>query len=549
VRLARLTTTGAFDTSFGTNGIARLTTARIGAVMASALHADGKIAVAGYLYTGSSQVFVARFNADGTVDSAFGASGIVTLRPTNNFEPRSLLVNSAGKLLLAGFDSTAASPRNTDIVVRLNTDGSLDSTFGTGGMVSFNGNAQYAVLQPDDRILFVGFDIRRLNADGTADASFAPRCNPRPPSGTGTLCSSFGTPFAAIQPDGRIVLAGSAQVPGTGDASQFAVFRLNSDGSDDTGFGNGGAAFARFSGVDQPYGVALQGDGRIVVAGEAYGVIGSVAIARFLGGAGPTAGANYQGLWWGSPAGSESGWGINFAHQGDVIFATWFTYDTTGKAWWLAMTAARSDDGSFSGALYETHGPAFTATPFNPAAVMPAQVGSARIRFTDDSNATFTYTVNEVTREKQITRQVFGTLPTCEWGTQPNLALATQYQDLWWNAPAGSESGWGVNLTQQGNIIFGTWFTYGTDGAPMWLSVTANATGARSFSGPLYRTRGPAYNAQPFNPASVVATAVGTASFSFTDGNAGTFAYSVDGISQSKSITRQVFRPPGTVCH
>ena len=48
---------------------------------------------------------------------------------------------------------------------------------------------------------------------------------------------------------------------------------------------------------------------------------------------------NVQGLWWADPAGSESGWGINFAHQGDVIFATWFTYDATGKAWWLSMTA------------------------------------------------------------------------------------------------------------------------------------------------------------------------------------------------------------------
>src|SRR6185295_5536813 len=105
----------------------------------------------------------------------------------------------------------------------LDANGSLDGTFGTGGVVSFNGNAQYAVLQPDDRIVMVGFDIRRLNADGTPDASFAVRCNPRPPSGAGTLCSSYGTPFAAIQPDGRIVLAGAAQVPGTGDASHFAV--------------------------------------------------------------------------------------------------------------------------------------------------------------------------------------------------------------------------------------------------------------------------------------------------------------------------------------
>jgi hypothetical protein len=171
---------------------------------------------------------------------------------------------------------------------------------------------------------------------------------------------------------------------------------------------------------------------------------------------------------------------------------------------------------------------------------------SRPLHFTDDSNATFRYTVNEITQTKAITRQVFGAMPTCEFGAQPNLALATHY---WWNAPGGSESGWGVNLTQQGSVIFATWFTYGTDGAPMWLSITANANGARSFSGPMYRTWGPAFNAQPFDPGRVVATAVGSASFTFSNGNAGTFAYSVDGVAQTKQITRQVFRPPGTVCH
>ena len=48
---------------------------------------------------------------------------------------------------------------------------------------------------------------------------------------------------------------------------------------------------------------------------------------------------NYGGLWWNAPGGSEAGWGINFAQQGDMIFASWFTYDLTGKAWWLVMSA------------------------------------------------------------------------------------------------------------------------------------------------------------------------------------------------------------------
>jgi hypothetical protein len=62
---------------------------------------------------------------------------------------------------------------------------------------------------------------------------------------------------------------------------------------------------------------------------------------------------NYEGLWWAAPAGFESGWGINLAHQGDVIFATWFTYDVNGKPWWLTMTANRPQKGSTAGRFIE----------------------------------------------------------------------------------------------------------------------------------------------------------------------------------------------------
>ena len=65
---------------------------------------------------------------------------------------------------------------------------------------------------------------------------------------------------------------------------------------------------------------------------------------------------NYHGLWWNSPAGSESGWGINFAHQGNLLFATWFTYDASGKGLWLSMTASKLDN-TYIGTLYQTGGP------------------------------------------------------------------------------------------------------------------------------------------------------------------------------------------------
>ena len=87
---------------------------------------------------------------------------------------------------------------------------------------------------------------------------------------------------------------------------------------------------------------------------------------------------NYQGLFWNAPAGSESGWGMNVAHQGDVIFVTWFTYDATGKALWLSMTANKTAEGVYTGTLYQTRGPAFSAVPFSPAAVTATPVGTGR---------------------------------------------------------------------------------------------------------------------------------------------------------------------------
>jgi hypothetical protein len=278
------------------------------------------------------------------------------------------------------------------------------------------------------------------------------------------------------------------------------------------------------------------------------GIVDAGAAVRAAAQFAASAPVNYEGLWWKSPADSESGWGINLAHQGDVIFATWFTYDATGKAWWLSMTANASAPNVFSGTLYRTQGPAFSAVPFNPAAVTATPVGTGTLTFNDANDGTFAYTVNGVSQTKAITRQVFGALPACTFGAQTDLSLATNYQDLWWATPAGSESGWGVNLTQQGDTIFATWFTYDTDGSPLWLSATASRTGSSTFSGTLYRTSGPAFSAVPFDPSRVTRTPVGTLALAFTNGDAATFAYTVNGVSQAKAIARQVFRAPGTIC-
>jgi hypothetical protein len=257
---------------------------------------------------------------------------------------------------------------------------------------------------------------------------------------------------------------------------------------------------------------------------------------------------HYTGLWWHAPPASESGWGINFAHQGDVIFVTWFTYNAKGEAWWLSMTAAKTGEGIYGGTLIETTGPAFAAVPFDPNRVARTAVGAGTLTFHDDGNhAQFTYTIGGARQTKALTRQMYGPLPTCRYEAKPDLAATTNYQGLWWVAN-GAESGWGINLAHENDILFATWFTYDGYGAPLWLSATATRTGPGVYSGDVIRTAGPAYNVA-FDNRKVVRTVVGTATFTFADGNTAVFATSVSGVGQVKTITRQLFTPPaGTLC-
>ena len=286
---------------------------------------------------------------------------------------------------------------------------------------------------------------------------------------------------------------------------------------------------------------------RVYVAGSGVTVIDGG--APLAGPAPSVPSVNAQGLWWASPPGSESGWGINLTHQGDILFGTWFTYDTDGSGLWLVMSnGTRTAANTYSGTLYRTTGPAFSSAAFDPAKVTRTPVGTATFTFTDADNGVLNATVNGASITKPITREVFSApMPVCEAnGAQGALPV---YQDLWWKAPAGSESGWGVNIAHQGNILFVTWFTYAQDGRGMWLvGSSVEKTGNGTYSGTLYRVIGPAYSASPWDPAKVIRTPAGQVSFAFGDANNGTMTYTVDGITQSKTITRQVYATPPTVC-
>lgn len=250
--------------------------------------------------------------------------------------------------------------------------------------------------------------------------------------------------------------------------------------------------------------------------------------------------ANYTDLWWNN---AESGWGINLNHQSDTIFATLYTYASDGRDMWLvASNLARQPNGSYAGALYRAVGPVFNASPWTPNTL--TQVGTMTLAFAGSNQGTLTYSVNGVTVAKAIQRNFFSSpQPVCTF-TSASRDSATNYQDLWLN-PA--EPGWGINLAQQGSVMFATLFTYAADNRDLWLvasKLERQQNGA--FTGPLYRVTGPAFNTVPWN--STIPTAVGTMTLAFTSGTAGTLTYTFSGTTVTKSIQRFVFAAQPSLC-
>ena len=137
--------------------------------------------------------------------------------------------------------------------------------------------------------------------------------------------------------------------------------------------------------------------------------------------------------------------------------------------------------------------------------------------------------VNGTVTVKPITRQMLTTVTTLP---------AVDYTDLWWNA---NESGWGISLTQQFNIIFAAWFTYDSAGLPTWY-VASNCTITNdACSGALYRVNGGSPLTVPWGGAGRVVTPVGNIDITFSSAGSATMRYTLDGVAGTKVLTRQPF--------
>jgi uncharacterized delta-60 repeat protein len=268
VAVARLKTDGSLDKTFSEDGKKVFTWGSLSRATGVLPLPNGKIVVTGFSGPETGNVKAARLTAAGALDTTFGSGGIATADFGGDDFGLSAARQANGRIVIAGLSRpTLSNDPSTAVVARLRTNGALDPDFDGDGRLTLTGmpSASAVVVQPDRKILVAGYApdgsvmmLMRLNPNGTPDPTLG---------GDGTATVDFGgnddfCNAMALQADGKIVLAGYIA------GGLVAVARLNSDGSPDGTFSTDGRATIDFGDATFGNAVALQGNGRIVVAGD-----------------------------------------------------------------------------------------------------------------------------------------------------------------------------------------------------------------------------------------------------------------------------------------
>jgi uncharacterized delta-60 repeat protein len=278
--VARFNTDGSPDNTFDNDGIVTTDfTSSDDYAGYVAIQSDGKIMVTGYSYVYSpgstvQHLAVSRYNPDGSLDNSFGDDGKLEELSKQGYTVfNTAAIQADGKVVAAGLTWDGS---NYDFAVaRYNTNGSPDSTFSDDGkLITDFGAADEAVsvvIQPDGKIVVAGnsdtrFAIARYNTDGSPDNTF---------SDDGKLIVSLGFADActsvALQSDGKIVAAGYSYIDENYDSSEFAIARFNANGTPDNTFNGNGQQLTNFGAYkDFANSLAIQKDGKIVLAGRSY---------------------------------------------------------------------------------------------------------------------------------------------------------------------------------------------------------------------------------------------------------------------------------------
>jgi serralysin len=287
--LGRYNSDGSLDVSFDSDGKVTTDFGTSSGINSVTLQDNGKILVAGTSDTNANTRFaIARYNPDGTLDASFTDDGKLTTDIDGSYTSgNSVVLQTDGKMLVAG-DTVINKSYYDFALARYNSDGTLDTSFAGDGMLttdfgSGKGESGHSVvIQADGRIVVAGdayngidsdFALARYNTDGTMDTSF---------DGDGKVTTDFGSSefgySVAIQSDGKILVAGYVFDSSSTSATNFALARYNTDGTLDTSFDGDGKVTTDFGSSEFGYSVAIQSDGKILVAGIGNG---GIALARY----------------------------------------------------------------------------------------------------------------------------------------------------------------------------------------------------------------------------------------------------------------------------
>jgi uncharacterized delta-60 repeat protein len=277
--IIRYTTAGKLDPTFGNNGVTLANFTSNGDVgQAAALQSDGKIVVAGYSALDGGVLEVARFTTSGKLDTTFGGSGHVTTIFGDGVHVSAVAIDSQGRIFVVAGSNPANDGTTELTLARYLPNGTLDSSFGNKGVDAFTtgpaagASANAMAIQPDGRIVLGGsigsdFFAARLTSSGALDSTFGTggitKVNLKGVQSSNATTAASGV---AIVAGGKIVLGGTKT--DSSGFSRFALTRLNSNGKIDTSFGSSGITTTAFSQNSVAHAMTVQADGKIVLVGS-----------------------------------------------------------------------------------------------------------------------------------------------------------------------------------------------------------------------------------------------------------------------------------------
>jgi uncharacterized delta-60 repeat protein len=292
-RVVRLTSGGAQDSTFGSGGVATAQLLSVGngngeVLDGFAIQSDGKLLLSGYSpFIAINQSVVLRLSADGKLDTSFGEGGrSSTVGSGNAGQYNDVVIQSDGKIVAAGYALSLASGTIDFLIDRYNANGTLDTSFGSGGrvMIDFDSARDEAnsITLAGGKIIVSGdaqslsdhhtqIGIVRLNGDGTLDKTFN-ATGKRFQSVAASTDGSLGPVVNAVQADGSIII-GTETEPGS-SSRVGVVMRFTPGGAIDSGFADNGTFLLSYDLLNYPSGSAkkilIQNDGKILVGGETF---------------------------------------------------------------------------------------------------------------------------------------------------------------------------------------------------------------------------------------------------------------------------------------